>query len=132
MIQTDLRAAGIPSMDDAGRVVDLHALRHTYITLLVKAGANWRKSARAGNGTPSGTRTLNPRIKSPRLASCTAKGGIGLRQTDPPIGTTIGTENPEKDAPDPDLARVLSAWPGLSADARRAVLSIIEREAVKT
>ena len=38
MIRADLEAAGIPYRDDAGRVPDFHALRHTFITNLVRAG----------------------------------------------------------------------------------------------
>ncbi len=38
MIQVDLKAAGIPYKDENGRVGDFHALRHTYGTLLNKAG----------------------------------------------------------------------------------------------
>jgi integrase len=36
----DLELAGIPRVDAAGRSVDLHALRHTYCTLLIKSGAD--------------------------------------------------------------------------------------------
>lgn len=36
----DLALAGIPKRDPAGRTVDLHALRHTYGTLLIRAGAD--------------------------------------------------------------------------------------------
>jgi integrase len=38
MLATDLKRCGIESMDDAGRVVDMHSLRHGYITTLAKAG----------------------------------------------------------------------------------------------
>ena len=40
MLKEDLEVAGIPYLDDAGRVADFHALRHTYITNLVKGGAS--------------------------------------------------------------------------------------------
>lgn len=36
----DLALAGIPKRDASGRTVDLHCLRHTYGTLLIKAGAD--------------------------------------------------------------------------------------------
>ena len=36
----DLALAGIPKRDTSGRTVDLHCLRHTYGTLLIKAGAD--------------------------------------------------------------------------------------------
>lgn len=40
MLKVDLAAAGIPYRDSAGRVVDFHALRHSYITHLVRSGVN--------------------------------------------------------------------------------------------
>ena len=40
MVRADLAVAGIPFRDSAGRVVDFHALRHTYITNVVRSGAS--------------------------------------------------------------------------------------------
>jgi len=40
MLRGDLEAAGIPYRDEAGRVADFHALRHSYITLLERAGVS--------------------------------------------------------------------------------------------
>ena len=40
MIQQDLRVAGIPVEDDQGDVVDFHALRHTFGTMLAQAGVH--------------------------------------------------------------------------------------------
>lgn len=40
--KSHLQAAGIPAKDKAGRVVDFHALRHTFITSLSKAGVKPR------------------------------------------------------------------------------------------
>ena len=39
-LRADLEAAGIPYRDGQGRVVDFHALRHTFITLLALAGVH--------------------------------------------------------------------------------------------
>jgi hypothetical protein len=39
-----LKAAGIPWLDDAGRRADLHALRHSYGTLLSKGGVSPREA----------------------------------------------------------------------------------------
>jgi integrase len=39
-LRLDLAAAGIPYRDDAGRTVDFHALRHTFITNLARAGVH--------------------------------------------------------------------------------------------
>jgi integrase len=38
MLRRDLERCGIPFQDESSRVVDLHALRHTYITELGRAG----------------------------------------------------------------------------------------------
>ncbi len=40
MLRVDLKVAEVPYKDGAGRVVDFHALRHTYITNVVKSGAS--------------------------------------------------------------------------------------------
>ncbi len=38
MLKHDLKAAGIPYVDESGRYGDFHALRHTFITNMVKSG----------------------------------------------------------------------------------------------
>ncbi len=38
IIAADLAAAGIAVKDDAGRIIDFHALRHTFITRLARSG----------------------------------------------------------------------------------------------
>jgi len=38
ILDRDLRAAGIPKVDERGRTIDVHALRHTFGTLLSKGG----------------------------------------------------------------------------------------------
>lgn len=40
MLQRDLKAAGIPYRDANGLYADFHALRHTFITNMVKSGVN--------------------------------------------------------------------------------------------
>ena len=40
MLRVDLKTAGIPYCDEAGRVVDFHALRHTHISMLAQAGVS--------------------------------------------------------------------------------------------
>ena len=39
ILDRDLKAAGIPKRDERGRTVDVHAMRHTFGTLLSKSGA---------------------------------------------------------------------------------------------
>lgn len=40
VLRADLKAAGIPYRDDAGRVADFHALRHAFITNLARSGVH--------------------------------------------------------------------------------------------
>lgn len=40
MIRRDLKAAGIPVKDEVGRVLDFHALRHTFGSMLAAAGVH--------------------------------------------------------------------------------------------
>ena len=40
MLQRDLKSAGIPYVDENGLYADFHALRHTFITNMVKSGVN--------------------------------------------------------------------------------------------
>ncbi len=40
MIRADLEAAGIVIVDESGRILDFHALRHTYCTNLARAGVH--------------------------------------------------------------------------------------------
>ena len=40
MMRVDLKAAGISCCDSAGRVVDFHSLRHTYVSCIVDSGAS--------------------------------------------------------------------------------------------
>jgi integrase len=44
MMKTDLAAAGIPSVDEDGRFADFHALRHTFISEVVRAGASVKEA----------------------------------------------------------------------------------------
>jgi integrase len=44
MLKRDLKRAGIPYADGQGRVVDFHALRHTFITQLARSGVHPAKA----------------------------------------------------------------------------------------
>ena len=47
VFHADCEAAGIPRMDSAGRVIDVHALRNTFGTLLAKSGVSLQVAQRA-------------------------------------------------------------------------------------
>ncbi len=54
VLNRDLYFAGIEKKDDAGRVLDVHALRHTYCTRLSKAGVSLQLGQRLmRHSTPS-------------------------------------------------------------------------------
>lgn len=40
MMRADLEVANVPTRDESGRIVDFHALRHTFITNLATAGVH--------------------------------------------------------------------------------------------
>jgi len=64
----DLAAAGIAKHDDRGRVLDVHALRGTFITGLQKAGASLREAqALARHSDPKLTANLytDPTLLNP-------------------------------------------------------------------
>jgi integrase len=42
ILNRDLKLAGIPKRDDRGRSLDVHALRHTFGTLMSKGGVSPR------------------------------------------------------------------------------------------
>ncbi|HOE66799.1 MAG TPA: tyrosine-type recombinase/integrase [Candidatus Hydrogenedentes bacterium] len=55
----DCRAAGIERSDSAGRVVDVHALRHTFGTMLAKAGVSLQVAQKAmRHSTPTLTANI--------------------------------------------------------------------------
>src|SRR5205085_1487451 len=47
ILNRDLKAAGIPKRDERGQTVDVHALRHSFITLLSKGGVSPRTAQAA-------------------------------------------------------------------------------------
>lgn len=44
MIQFDLNAAGVPYVDEDGKVGDFHSLRHTYVSAVVRGGASVKEA----------------------------------------------------------------------------------------
>ena len=54
MLRHDLKAAGIPYRDSAGRVFDFHGLRHAYISAVVAGGASVKTAQElARHSTPT-------------------------------------------------------------------------------
>ncbi len=69
ILDRDLKAAGIPKRDDRGRTLDVHALRHTFGTLLSRAGVSLRTAQAAmRHADPSMTANV---YTDPRLLDVT-------------------------------------------------------------
>ena len=70
MIRIDLTTADIDAEDDRGRVVDFHALRHTFISNLARAGVHPRNAqALARHSTIDLTMNVYTHVKMDDLAS---------------------------------------------------------------
>jgi hypothetical protein len=72
-----------------------------------------------------GTRTRNHRIDSPLTPLPTSVSDNDLRQQPPPL---TGPLLPDAGT-DPDLARVVTAWPDLPPHVRAAVLALVQTSA---
>jgi integrase len=89
ILDRDLRLAGIPKHDDRGRVLDVHALRHTFGTLLSKGGVAPR-TAQAAMRHSDIKLTMNV-YTDPALLD--VRGALDVL---PPL--PLGGELPEKEA----------------------------------
>src|SRR4051812_1186094 len=67
-----------------------------------------------------GTRTRNHRIDSPATPPPESPTGQDLAPT-----ATSPLQHAYESASDPDLARVIGAWPALPAPIRRAILALV-------
>jgi site-specific recombinase XerC len=130
MLRQDLSVAGIAPLDEDGRVVDFHGQRTTFITGLARAGvapATAQRLARHSDiNLTLGTYT---RLEMGDLAaavgnlpelhmgnSSSTKNGGGVRETKG-IGNT--------ESQDPELGRLVAAWPNLSGPIRRAIIALV-------
>ncbi len=85
----DCKAAGIPKKDGAGRVVDIHALRHTFGTLLAKAGISLQVTQKAmRHSTP----TLTANVYT-HLGLLDVAGAVDRL---PNTGATVNPQQAEK------------------------------------
>ena len=120
MLAIDLKRCGIAPVDESGRVVDLHSLRHGYITSLAKAGtpiktlqtlarhsdprltlntythATLFDTGRAVESLPDPFQPA-PAIQPQALAATGTEAGLAHRQPYKADGPTI--ETPENSAP---------------------------------
>ncbi|MEW6200055.1 MAG: tyrosine-type recombinase/integrase [Planctomycetota bacterium] len=109
----DLRVAGIPKRDDRGRVLDIHALRHTFGTHLSKGGVAPRV-AQAAMRHSTLELTMNT-YTDPRLLD--VAGALDALPELPPI-----------DRPDTELARVPATGTTGEADSRGLPKPVLSEE----
>jgi integrase len=133
ILDRDLKSAGIPKRDERGRVLDVHALRHTFGTLLSKGGVTPR-TAQAAMRHSDIKLTMNvytdPKLLDVRGA-LDALPGLPLdngRQEREAIRAT-GTEgrlNPPEHGERRTLALLLAQTLAQNADNQCATLSIAD------
>ena len=130
MLRLDLIDAEIPPEDDGGRVVDFHGQRTTFITGLARAGvppATAQKLARHSDiNLTLGTYT---RLGIEDLA--TAVRSLPELRTGAGSPTTRHGPRESREAAqcqDPELNRLVTSWPRLSAPIRRAILALLGSE----
>jgi hypothetical protein len=110
ILDRDLRMAGIAKADERGRTVDVHALRHTFGTLLSKAGvaprtaeaAMWHSTIDLTMNTYTDPKLLDvagavEALPALRLADGTQRGAAALSAT----GTDDSTPSPPVTVPVP-------------------------------
>lgn len=68
MLRKDLKAAGVPYQDDQGRVLDFHALRHTFITGLGHAPSRVAQSLARHKSSAMTDRYTHVRLNDERSA----------------------------------------------------------------
>lgn len=102
MLAADLAAAGIAAVDDEGRCVDFHALRHTFITNLALAGVSPKVAqalARHSTITLTLDRYTHLRAEDERsavdaLPDLWPTRGVALRQTGTDCSASCSAEAP--------------------------------------
>ena len=95
------------------------------------AGANarlWRKSLTKSHFLidRAGTRTQDQRIKSPPIKIRNHQEEKDLRPDAKPVGPHLATDTCQTD---PDLARIVDAWPALPEAVRDSILMLVKAAA---
>ena len=115
VLNRDLAAAGIAKRDDRGRTIDVHALRHSYGTMLAKSGVAPRV-AMAAMRHSSIDLTMNV-YTDPRLLDVHAAVEllpslplVAGPKTEPLAAKATGTEDSRRSALAPTLAPTADKW----------------------
>ncbi len=99
VFNADCKAAGILKNDSAGRVVDVHALRHTFGTLLAKAGVPLQLAQRAmRHSTPALTANVYTHLGVLDVAGAMDKlPGMGTPAAENVVNLVTPTVTPDSD-----------------------------------
>jgi integrase len=133
MIRIDLTAADIEYEDDRGRVVDFHALRHTFITNLARAGVHPRNAqALARHSTIDLTMNVYTHVDLADLAtdveSLPAMDSTRMDDTPSASDPAPPASDPEHSATTQDipadLASLTSNWNSLPDHIRQTIATL--------
>ena len=114
ILKPDLKAAGIPYVDDTGCFADFHSLRHSFITNLGRTGTH-PKTAQdlARHSTPMLTARYTHGFKGDEVSAIEALPDLSRSECEPVKAT--GTDNATADGPDSVLAFCLAPKGGSDA-----------------
>ncbi len=120
MLRIDLSNADIDDRDTRGRVVDFHALRHTFISNLARAGVHPRNAqALARHSTIDLTMNVYTHIDMGNLAG-------DVEALPSVFGDGRGSPKAESRLLPSDLAGLMSAWKDLPDHVRSAIATLAE------
>ncbi len=120
MIRNDLTAADVEYEDDHGRVADFHALRHTFISNLARAGVHPRNAQTlARHSTIDLTMNVYTHVDMEDLADDLESLPSLLDNSTPKTIDPKATI-----AESPDLASLTSNWSSLPAHIRQAITTL--------
>jgi hypothetical protein len=116
MIRIDLTAADVECEDDRGRVLDFHALRHTFISNLARAGVHPRNAqALARHSTIDLTMNVYTHVDLADLASDV--------ESLPPVH--YGKRKMAQSTVPTDLAALASNWDSLPDHIRQTIATLV-------
>jgi hypothetical protein len=129
MMQIDLTAANVEYEDDNGRFADFHALRHTFISNLARAGVHPRNAqALARHSTIDLTMNVYTHVSMGDLHDDVESlpglpGNSNALPQAEPMAAATATPAAPAEAP-VDLAGLISAWKDLPDNVRSAIAAL--------
>ncbi len=125
MIRIDLTAADIDYEDDSGRVADFHALRHTFISNLARAGVHPRNAqALARHSTIDLTMNVYTHVAMADLHDDVESLPRAVGEGSKAELAGASAVDPLQDDLPVDLAHVISTWNELPRKVRSAIASL--------